>query len=116
MRRLLIVDDEPLARKALMRLLRGLFDEILCADGAERAEQALAEQEITHLLCDRHLLDVEPGERLIIRWRESYPSLLVAGLITGDVVDQSEMPHAVDGVFLKPFDIDALRRFFTTDQ
>ena len=65
MRRLLIVDDEPLARKALMRLLRGLFDEILCVDGAEQAEQTLAKREITHLLCDRHLLDLEPGELLI---------------------------------------------------
>jgi CheY-like chemotaxis protein len=116
MRRLLIVDDEPLARKALMRLLRGLFDEILCAGGAEQAEQALAEQEITHLLCDRHLLDIEPGEYLITRWRERYPSLLVAGLITGDVVEHSEMPLAVDCVFLKPFDIDALRKFFASDQ
>lgn len=114
MRVLLIVDDETLSLRAIARLLRSQFDEVLTAESAERAEGLLHEHAVTHLLCDRYLTDVRLGEELIKAWRARWSSIRFAALMTGEDIGQLTLPEAIDRVFLKPFDIAELRRSFSS--
>ncbi len=109
MRVLLIVDDEPLALRAMSRLLRRQFDQILPAGTPEQAVTFLETEDVTHLLCDRHLGGSVLGDEHIVNWRRQWPTIVFAALMTGDDLHGQQVSDSVDAVFPKPFDVNQLR-------
>ena len=109
MRILLVVDDEVLALKATVRLLKGQFDDVLAAESADEAEALLESNSVTHLLVDRQLTDFRLGEELIDSWKRRWSTIHYAALMTGEDVEELTVPETVDDVFPKPFDMALLR-------
>ncbi|MDD5306862.1 MAG: hypothetical protein PHU25_06025 [Deltaproteobacteria bacterium] len=81
---LLIVDDEARVAKALTRAMGRYFDEVLSAGTASIASSILAENKVTHVICDHWLGEGDPlGLDLVPEWRRSYPAIERAVIMTG---------------------------------
>ncbi len=107
---LLIVEDDEQVSKMLENLLAEEFDVVLVADGPAMAEQILEEHPpVTHLLCDRELGRGLPyGEALVREWRERYPLIRRALLVTGTAVAPCRLLVGVDCVLPKRVGMGAL--------
>ncbi len=69
----------------------------------------LEEHPVTHLLCDRELGRGLPyGEALVREWRERYPSIRRALLVTGTAVAAGRGLEGVDCVLPKPVEMGAI--------
>ncbi len=102
---LLIVDDDPQIRKMLMQLFQHHFDAAFAAATSMDAERVLQEQKVTHLLSDYDLDDGSPrGTELIFGWRQRYPSIRRALLLSSSKLPLSQLPNAVDQFFEKGSD------------
>ena len=110
--RALIVDDEPLARTRLQRLLRARSD-VEVVGSAANADEAV--EKITDLAPDLVFLDVQmPGlggfdvlRHLILR----KPELLKATVVMTAATDESLQfidKNAVAGILRKPFEVASL--------
>ena len=81
---LLIVDDEELVCRGVLRSFKRCFDEVYFATHPEQAEQILKKSSITSLVCDYHLGEgLPPGTELMERWRRAYPQIQKAVLYSG---------------------------------
>ena len=81
---LLIVDDEELVCRGILRNFRRCFDQVYFATHPDEAERILRESEVTSLVCDYHLGDSLPrGTELMERWRQAYPHIRKAVLYSG---------------------------------
>ncbi|MCP4599821.1 MAG: response regulator [Proteobacteria bacterium] len=103
---LLVVEDNGQVSKMLKNLLGQEFDVVLVADSPAVAELLLGDHTVTHLLCDRELGPGLPyGEALIREWRERYPSIRRALLVTGTAVAPCRLLDGIDCVLPKPVKI-----------
>lgn len=101
--RVLVVDDDAGVRRMLARVLQQAGFACAQAESADAARGALAEQPVTALLCDVHLVG-EDGLSLA-RWVRTHHRETAVLLITGSTsVEVDDIArHAVDGFLLKPF-------------
>jgi CheY-like chemotaxis protein len=99
---LLVVDDESAVCRAMRRMLRGVFDEILTVETPADAEAVLASREVTHLVCDQCLGPGQPeGLAVASGWRTSYPSIRKLVILTGANVKNLTALPGVDHVLPK---------------
>ena len=108
---LLIVDNDPMVCRMLCRRLLSSFEELHTACTRETAEQKLAAEPITHLVCDNDLgLGVLKGSELVERWRKEYPSIERAVLFSGDMDVAAHKASGIDAVIYKTMDFDELAK------
>lgn len=89
-RSLLIVDDEELVCRGILRTFKRTFDDVQFAIHPDEAERILKRGEVTHLVCDYHLGETLPnGVEWMERWRKAYPKIQRAVLYSG--ADLSEI-------------------------
>lgn len=89
---LLVIDDEPLIVRLIVRSFRDEFNEIIISTTPEEAEEKLQQHTITHVICDAYLgPDTPHGISLIQKWYAEVPSLKKAVLFTGR--DLSSIPR-----------------------
>lgn len=102
---LLVVDDESAVCRAVRRLLRDKFDEIVTVETPADAETVLATRQVTHVVCDQCLGPGQPeGLAIAGGWRTSYPSIRRLVILTGaDVKNLTALP-GVDLVLPKTID------------
>ncbi len=99
---LLIIDDNPLIRRMLARVLSSEFDEVLVAEGPDQADQILECYTVTHMISDHDLGEGVPfGAALIPGWRKKYPSIKRVLIVTGSNIKGIDIPPEVDRVFAK---------------
>jgi len=81
---LLVVDDEELICRVLLRDFKNRFDKVLFATRLEEAERILESGEVTDLVCDYNLGEAVPrGTELLEKWRKAYPQIERAVIYTG---------------------------------
>lgn len=102
---LLVVDDESTVCRVLRRMLSPLVDELLAAENVSDAEAILEARSVTHLLCDHLLGPHQPkGMDVAADWRERYPSITAAVILTGASMDELERSAGIDAVIPKTVD------------
>ena len=105
----LVVDDDPLVRRAMVRALRRTYD-VHEAEHAEAASAILARESIDLLLSDIWMPDTD-GFALAERARATHPGLamiLITGLMHPDHAARAEA-LGVSAVLLKPVSASRLR-------
>jgi DNA-binding NarL/FixJ family response regulator len=109
MNTLLIVDDEELICRGLLRQFRGRFDRVYFATHPGDAERILADIEVTDLICDYNLGEnVPPGTELLHEWRRAYPNIRRAVIFSGTDLSCVSIPRTVDSAVSKTASIDVL--------
>ncbi len=99
---LLIVDDEELICRGLLRQFRGRFDRVYTATHPCDAERILAEVPVTDLICDYNLGETVPyGTDLLIKWRRDYPQIRRAVIFSGADLSRVSMEKSVDAAISK---------------
>ncbi|MCP4674745.1 MAG: response regulator [Deltaproteobacteria bacterium] len=99
---ILVIDDEPMILKMLSRTLSRKFGKVLTAQTIEEAEKLLAENEVTHLICDCNLSTDRPRSiDLIPGWCAQYPSIIRTVLFPGSDFVKENIPKEVDYVIAK---------------
>lgn len=100
--RILIVDDDPMIGRALMRRLAG-HDATIATDGASAMEKVVAAARagapFDVVLCDLHMPDLS-GLELFSRLR-TLPDTPILVLMSGRGL--ATAGHVADGVLVKPF-------------
>jgi len=98
---ILVVDDDPLIRKALARDLKSDF-EVLTADGNDRALTIISSnKDLRGVLSDYHIGLIHTGALLlskICRERPSIGRILVSGTI-----DEESISHLIDSGVVHAF-------------
>ncbi len=80
----LVVDDEELICRGILRAFKGRFHRVFTATGPDDAEEILKRCDIAVLVCDYYLGESSPrGTELLEKWRRAYPSIERAILYTG---------------------------------
>ncbi len=111
---LLVVDDDENVCKALRRLLRRDFDEVMTAKSSSEAGSLLESKSVTHLICDYWLGRGQPlGVELIPTWRRRFPSIDRAVIFTGNEIDSIPVPLGVDRILSKSLDPMSLIKFLS---
>jgi ActR/RegA family two-component response regulator len=106
-RRLLIVQHDPLIRRALARYFRRLVGTVSVAADAAEADAVFndTERSPTDLICGQDFGMGEPlGTTLVARWRDRHASLRRVILATGALTLPTELP-GVDAVVSKPAEV-----------
>lgn len=107
----LVVDDEPIFCRSMSRLLGKAFDEVHTAGSPDEAEQILEAHPVTHLVCDYRLgSDLPPGSVFVQRWREAYPGINRAVVLTGALDYYVRASENIDSVRAKGIDPDEVLR------
>ncbi len=107
---ILVVEDDEQVLEMLSKKLGTEGDVVLTAESPAQAEYLLKRYPVSHLVCDRQLgKHLPPGERLILDWRERYPSIHRALLVTGTAIAQSRDFSGVDCVLPKPVQLQMIR-------
>lgn len=108
---LLIVEDRRDVGTAFARYFRRHFDAVVLAGTPAEAEALLEGTPApTHVLCDHWLGEGYPlGTELVERWRQRYPRLRRAVIVSGSEIEEIRPPAGVDAVFGKPADMAAIR-------
>ena len=107
---LLVIDDELMVCRGLARLLGPAFQSVHIAGNPGEAEQTLDREPITHLLCDHYLGPDQPtGLDLVPRWRERFPGIAVAVVLSGSEIHDIAVRKGIDGFVSKPPDASDLR-------
>lgn len=105
------MDDESSVGRALSRMLRSKVDEILVAVSPLEAEMLLDTQEVTHLICDHWFgRGQRLGVHLVRQWKETYPSIKRAVLLTGTDISLIEVQPDIDAILDKTVDEKAISR------
>ena len=105
MKKVLIVDDEPLVLKSLQRVLKSPNVQIFCADSASQALQVLADQKIDVILCDYAMPKVLGTELLADvarRWPDTQ-RLILSGHADFTTVLKSIQSGVVHKFLAKPW-------------
>jgi two-component system, cell cycle response regulator DivK len=108
-RRVLVVDDHPLNRTLLERLLEREGHAVRAADSLAAAEQALAEEEPAMIVLDLNLPDGSGLE--LTRKLKAHPTTASIPIVACTAaVMQSDRAHALeagcDAFLAKPIDLD----------
>lgn len=99
---LLVVDDESAVCRAVKKMLKDRFDEVLSAYSPDEAELILASREVTMVICDHRFGDNQDvGLKLVADWRKKHPSIRRAVLLTGTDVSILTAPEGVDRIISK---------------
>jgi DNA-binding NarL/FixJ family response regulator len=99
---LLIVDDKPFMGRALARVMKYKFDQVLIAHDPDQALEQLGESRVTHLVCDCNLGPrFRLGIEYIAAWRRLSPSIERAIVYSGTDLNDVETPPEVDQVLPK---------------
>lgn len=94
---LLVVDDEPMIVRLIIRSFKNDFDEILYASTPDEAEQLLLNNHVTHFVCDNNLGPGHPaGNELINRWHSMFPELKKVVLFTGMDITTVPLEDGID--------------------
>ncbi len=101
----LCVDDEPLVRASLARMLQRMGATVHVADSGRAALEHLAEHGDIRVLLVDHSMPGMGGDEVARRAREQHPGLRIV-LMSGYLPD--EVPDTVDTVLSKPFTSHAL--------
>lgn len=113
LRRILIVDDEPLVREVLAAMLAEQRFEVLTVGSGEEALVALGGPETPFglIIVDMHMPGLSGVEtcRAIRKLRPEIPILLISGL-SRDTLDEEPLSGLADGFIQKPFRVGDLRR------
>lgn len=105
----LIVEDNEHVRRMLRKILKRRFDKILLAADPNEADRLLAENVVTHLLCDCNLGPGFPmGCQLIPGWRKKHPTIRRAVVYTGTDLSAVKVPPQVDRVVAKTDEVQEL--------
>lgn len=111
--RVLVVDDHPLVRFALIQLLNGTPDLVCCgeADGMETARAAVKKLTPDFVLLDLSLGDGD-GFELIAEWKRSLPAMKIVVVSRHDEVVYAERSLRVgaDGFVTKEEKLDEILR------
>ena len=110
---LLIIDDEPLNRELLRRVLQSTYALSEAADAAEALELLEDEQaeQVRMILCD-HLMPGKTGAELAIIVNERWPGIpfmLLTGVDEDEEVRRVESEGIVQAVLPKPWRAKVLR-------
>lgn len=111
--RVLIIDDEPMLRRALERVLRSAGCDVVTAGDPYLAYEVLDETDVDLVLLDLHLPQMS-GDTLFLALTRRWPRLTDRIiLMTGDCSPETahwppELCRCT--LLLKPFTIDVLRR------
>jgi DNA-binding response OmpR family regulator len=108
-KRILVVDDEPSILDFMETVLKDAGYEVLLADGADRALDAFARQEVSVVFLDLRLFGVN-GMELCRQMRQNKP-LTILYAMTGwsGLFDIEECREAgFDDYFTKPLRIEAI--------
>jgi CheY-like chemotaxis protein len=107
----LVVDDEPIFCRSMSRLLGRAFDEVHVAGSPDEAEEILAAYPVTHLICDYRLgSNLPPGSVFVQKWREAYPGIDRAVVLTGALDYYVKNLEGIDSVRAKGIDPDEVLR------
>jgi ActR/RegA family two-component response regulator len=109
-RRLLIVQRDPLIRRALERYFARLVKTVSVASNFEEADAVFNDRERTptDLICGQEFGKNEPlGTTLVVGWRDQHAALRRVILVTGALTLPRELP-GVDAVVSKPAEVSDL--------
>lgn len=109
LQRILVVDDEPLAREYLAEAVTNLGYSALTADGAERALRMVEAEQPDVVMTDLRMPEMD-GVELTRRIHERWPDLPVL-LCTAHATVESAveaMKHGARDVLLKPVSVDSI--------
>jgi DNA-binding NarL/FixJ family response regulator len=106
---LLIVDDEELVCRGILRNFKNCFDQIFFATHPDDAEKILKQTEVTELVCDYYLGDSVPrGTELLAKWRRCYPHIRKAVLYSGTDLSKIIASYGVDFKISKSLPLSSL--------
>lgn len=108
--RVLIVDDDDLVRRALMRELRAAGCEVACAQDGHEAQNILEDQRFDMLVVDVAMPLVN-GTALVAHVQQCWPDqpcVVVTGHATREQIARLAQATNVLGVLAKPWDSDRL--------
>jgi CheY-like chemotaxis protein len=106
---LLVVDDEELICRVLLRDFRNRFDKVLFATRLEEAERILESVEVTDLVCDYNLGEAVPrGTELLEKWRKAYPQIERAVIYTGTDTTKITPTEWIDSTVSKDLPLHCL--------
>ncbi len=110
-RPILIVDDDPLARRLVRRLLRPMGFPVLTAESGEAALELMDKTGVGLLLTDLRMGGID-GDELLRITRRRHPTLPVLIMTTHSSVDTAVemMRQGATDFIAKPIDGDALQR------
>jgi response regulator RpfG family c-di-GMP phosphodiesterase len=98
---ILVVDDDPLIRKALARDLKSDF-EVLTADGNERALTIVASNKyLRGVLSDYHIGMIHTGVLLLSKIRRERPS--IGRILVSGTIDEASVSHLIDNGIVHAF-------------
>ena len=98
---ILVVDDDPLIRKALARDLKSDF-EVLTADGNERAMTIIASNKhLKGVLSDYHIGLLHTGVLLLSKIRRERPTL--GRILVSGTIDEGSITHLIDSGIIHAF-------------
>lgn len=105
----LVLDDEPLIRQLMVRLLDRWFGNVLTAESVHVAERMLEENVVTHLVTDYNLGRGQPrGVDRIAAWRGRYPSITRAVVFSSAPPSWATRPVGIDAVVQKTAGLERL--------
>ncbi|MCU0663044.1 MAG: hypothetical protein MUC50_12045 [Myxococcota bacterium] len=108
---LLVVDDEKAVCRAVGRVMKRRFDEVLTADSAEEAHAILSTRAVTHIVCDHWFGKGQAlGLDLVTEWVKTYGSLVRVLLLTGVDITQMVSPDPKVQIISKTADAADLVR------
>ena len=106
---LLIVDDEELVCRGILRNFKHRFDQVFFATDPNEAEKILQRGEVTSLVCDYHLGESMPkGTELLAKWRRSYPHIKKAVLYSGTDLSKIVWSYGIDSKISKSLPLSCL--------
>ncbi|MCF7811636.1 response regulator [bacterium] len=107
---ILVVEDEPVERKLLVKVLQALEYEAIEAENGQQALDLLSEKNIDLILTDV-LMPVMSGIELLEKLREAghkLPVILMTGFEAGDAQKAMDA-HEGSAVLMKPFRLKELQ-------
>lgn len=110
MSNVLIVDDDPMIRKLLGKMLATKKISSIAVSGGDEALKVLPSEPISHIILDLNMPDGLSGDDTLKEIHEKFPNIPVI-LSTGDgsMIDKSKYISMGVSKFLnKPFDLNDL--------
>jgi CheY-like chemotaxis protein len=106
---LLVIDDDTSVCRAIRRLFKGRFNDVVFAETPADAETILASRAVTHVICDHMLGPGRPqGLELASEWKAMFPSIRKVIILTGANVKSFTTPPGIDLVLPKTIDPEEL--------
>ncbi|BBO66933.1 hypothetical protein DSCA_08630 [Desulfosarcina alkanivorans] len=114
--RILIVDDDPCILQVVEKMVQHLGCRTTAVATAKKALRVLSESFHDVVLTDYGMPWMD-GCQLAARVKTAHPGIrviIMTGHCEAEITDRLERPGLVDGLLLKPFNLDALRKKIET--